>query len=115
VWWVVDEIRLNLDTWWQITVDSLATVLTEWAVVVLVLIGLNWWMGPLQIREPQNHKMKKVLGFFVKFRDSPTKENSSFTSKYTSSVSEWSGHMYCWDLERTSQSKSDLVWYSQGS
>ena len=46
--------------------DSLATVLTEWAVVILVFIGLNWWLGPPTIYEPNNPTKKKILGFFFK-------------------------------------------------
>lgn len=64
-WWIVEKIMNNPDTWWQITIDSLATVLTEWAVVLLVFIGLNWWLSPLVIYEPRNRKWRKVLGLFV--------------------------------------------------
>ena len=66
VWWIVEEIVTNSSTWWQFHTESLAVVLTEWAVVILVLIGLNWWMHPLVIKEPRNRYAKRVLGFFFK-------------------------------------------------
>ena len=66
VWWIVEEIVTNSSTWWQFHTESLAVVLTEWAVVILVLIGLNWWMHPLVINEPRNRYAKRVLGFFFK-------------------------------------------------
>ena len=66
MWWIVEEILENSSTWWQFHTESLAVVLTEWAVVILVLIGLNWWMGPLVIHEPKNRHAKRVLGFFFK-------------------------------------------------
>jgi hypothetical protein len=66
VWWIVEEIVTNSSTWWQFHTESLAVVLTEWAVVILVLIGLNWWMHPLVINEPRNRHAKRVLGFFFK-------------------------------------------------
>ena len=66
VWWIVEEILTNSSTWWQFQTESLAVVLTEWAVVILVLIGINWWMKPLVIYEPRNHHAKKILGFFFK-------------------------------------------------
>jgi hypothetical protein len=62
VWWIVDKIRLNPGTWWQITIDSLAIVLTEWSVVMLVFIGLNWWMAPPTIYEPKGETKRKILG-----------------------------------------------------
>lgn len=64
VWWISAEIVDNPGTWWQITIESLATVLTEWIVVVAVLVGLNWWMSPLEIHKPKNRTLAKVLGFF---------------------------------------------------
>lgn len=66
VWWIAEEIANNGSTWWQFQSESLAVVLTEWAVVLLVLIGLNWWMGPLAIQEPRDRNTKRVLGFFFK-------------------------------------------------
>ena len=66
VWWIVEEILTNQSTWWQFHTESLAVVLTEWAVVILVLIGLNWWMGPLTIPEPRSSGARRVLGFFFK-------------------------------------------------
>lgn len=86
VWWVVDEIRLKTDTWWLITTDSLGTVLTEWAVVLLVFIGLNWWMKPLQIREPKNPTAKKILGFFVRLKKRDFKEERTPAPRYTPKV-----------------------------
>ena len=66
VWWIVEEILNNKSTWWQFHTESLAVVLTEWATVILVLVGLNWWMGPLVIYEPRNRHAKRILGFFFK-------------------------------------------------
>ena len=63
VWWIVEEILTNSSTWWQFQTESLAVVLTEWSVVILVLIGINWWMKPLVIYEPKNRHAKRVLGF----------------------------------------------------
>ena len=71
VWWIVEEIITNSSTWWQFHTESLAVVLTEWAVVILVLIGLNWWMHPLVIYEPRNRHTKRVLGFFFKLTPKP--------------------------------------------
>ena len=77
VWWIVEEIVTNTSTWWQFHTESLAVVLTEWAVVILVLIGLNWWMGPLTIHEPKDLHAKRVLGFFFKLtpRQQPSHED----------------------------------------
>ena len=76
VWWIVEEILTNKSTWWQFQTESLAVVLTEWAVVILVLIGLNWWMGPLTIPEPRSRGARRVLGFFFKLtpRQQPSHE-----------------------------------------
>jgi hypothetical protein len=63
-WWIVEKIVNNSDTWWQITMDSLATVLMEWTIVLAVLVGLNWWLSPLVIHRPQNPTLAKILGFF---------------------------------------------------
>lgn len=57
----------NLSTWWLIEKETLATTLMEWAIVLLIMIGLNWWMGPLKIYEPKNPTTKMILGLFVKF------------------------------------------------
>ena len=67
IWWIVEEIVTNLSTWWLIEKETLATTLMEWAIVLLTMIGLNWWMGPLKIHEPKNPTTKKILGLFVKF------------------------------------------------
>ena len=67
IWWIVEEIVTNLSTWWLIEKETLATTLMEWAIVLLTMIGLNWWMGPLKIDEPKNPTTKKILGLFVKF------------------------------------------------
>lgn len=61
-WWFVDQITSNPDTWWQITIDSLATVLLEWVVVLSVVIGLNWWLNPLVIHKPRNRILAGILG-----------------------------------------------------
>lgn len=66
VWWVVEEIVTKSSTWWLIEKDSLATTLTEWSIILLVMIGLNWWMGPLKIPEPSNRDARKILGLFFK-------------------------------------------------
>lgn len=71
IWWMVTEIIDNGDTWWQITTDSLAVTLTEWAVVLLVAIGLNWWMNPLVIYPPENPTIRKIVGFFYKLTPRP--------------------------------------------
>lgn len=63
-WWIVDQIINNPDTWWQLKIDSLATVLVEWAVVLSITIALNWWISPLVIHKPRNRIMATVLGFF---------------------------------------------------
>ena len=54
-------------TWWLIETDSLATTLMEWAIVLLVMIGINWWMGPLKIYEPKNRYARLILGVIFKF------------------------------------------------
>lgn len=64
-WWVVDQIISNPDTWWQITIDSLATVLLEWVVVLSIVIGLNWWLRPLVIHKPRNRILARILGCFL--------------------------------------------------
>ena len=66
IWWIVEEIVTNLSTWWLIESDTLATTLMEWAIIFLVLIGLNWWMGPLKIYEPKDRFSKTVLGLIFK-------------------------------------------------
>ena len=66
LWWIVEEIVTKQSTWWQIEKDTLATTLMEWAIVLLLVIGLNWWMGPLKIKEPKNYYTRKVLGLFFK-------------------------------------------------
>ena len=57
----------NKSTWWLIETDTLGTTLMEWAIVLLVLLGINWWMGPLKIYEPKNRYAKFVLGLIFKF------------------------------------------------
>ena len=81
IWWIVEEIVTNSSTWWQFHTESLAVVLTEWAVVILVLIGLNWWMHPLVIYEPRNRHTKRVLGFFFKLTPKPYKPSDLEQSK----------------------------------
>ena len=83
IWWIVEEIINNKDTWWQIQIDSLATVLTEWAVVFLVFIGLNWWMGPRVIYEPTNPVQRKILGMIFKLtpRSPPPTPPAVYTPK----------------------------------
>ncbi len=72
LWWIVEKIVNNPDSWWQITVDSLATVLTEWLVVLLVFTGLNWWLKPLVIYSPRNDpKLKTLLGMFFRLSRRP--------------------------------------------
>ena len=66
IWWIVEEIVTNSSTWWLIEADTLATTLMEWAVILLALIGLNWWMGPLKINEPKDRYAKFVLGLVFK-------------------------------------------------
>lgn len=66
IWWIVEEIVTNKSTWWLIETDTLATTLMEWAIILLVFIGLNWWMGPLKIYEPNNRHLKFILGLFFK-------------------------------------------------
>lgn len=66
IWWIVEEIVTNLSTWWLIEKETLATTLMEWAIVLLTMIGLNWWMGPLKIPEPKNPTAKKILGLIFK-------------------------------------------------
>lgn len=66
IWWIVEEIVTNTSTWWLIEKDTLATTLMEWAFVLLIMIGLNWWMGPLKITEPRNPLARKILGLFFK-------------------------------------------------
>ncbi len=65
IWWMVETIINNSD-WWEITYDSLAVTLVEWAFLLLIMIGLNWWIKPLVIHPPQNPTARKVLGFFFK-------------------------------------------------
>ncbi len=88
IWWIVEEIINNKDTWWQIKIDSLATVLTEWAVVLLVFIGLNWWMAPPTIYEPTNPVKRKILGVFCKLtpRDPPPTPPTVYTPKVCSGL-----------------------------
>ena len=66
IWWIVEEIVTNSSTWWLIETDTLATTLMEWAIILLVFIGLNWWMGPLKIYEPKDRFSKTVLGLIFK-------------------------------------------------
>ena len=67
IWWVVEEIVTNSSTWWLIETDTLATTLMEWAIILLIFIGLNWWMGPLKIYEPKDRFSRTVLGLIFKF------------------------------------------------
>ena len=77
----MEQIINNPDTWWQITIDSLATVFTEWAVVFLALIGLNWWMSPLVIYQPNNQTLKsKILDTFFNLTPKPLEYNNQETS-----------------------------------
>ena len=64
----MDKIRDNPDTWWQISIDSLATVLMEWGIVIAIAVGLNWWISPLEIHTPRNRTLAKILGFFFVLR-----------------------------------------------
>ena len=66
IWWVVEEIVTNSSTWWLIETDTLATTLMEWAIILLIFIGLNWWMGPLKIYEPKDRFSRTVLGLIFK-------------------------------------------------
>lgn len=65
IWWIGDQIANNPATWWQITIDSLGTVLLEWITLLAVVVGLNWWMSPLEIHKPKNRTLARLLGFFV--------------------------------------------------
>ena len=71
IWWIVESIITNTDTWWQITEDSLAVTLVEWSTVLLVMIGLNWWLKPLVIYPPDNPVYRKIAGFFFKLTPRP--------------------------------------------
>ena len=89
IWWMVTEILDNGDTWWQITSDSLAVTLSEWAFVLLVAIGLNWWLKPLVIHPPENPTKRKILGFFFKLTPIPNlndPESKSPPPDYTPQV-----------------------------
>jgi hypothetical protein len=66
IWWIVEEIVTNSSTWWLIETDTLATTLMEWALILLIFLGLNWWMGPLKIYEPKDNFSKTVLGVIFK-------------------------------------------------
>lgn len=66
IWWIVEEIVTNSSTWWLIETDTLSTTLMEWAIILLVFIGLNWWMGPLKIYEPKDRFSRTVLGLIFK-------------------------------------------------
>lgn len=73
LWWIIETIINNGSTWWQITEDSLAVTLIEWAVGMLIFIGLNWWMVPLIVPPPKSKFWRRVLGALVKFTPvSPT-------------------------------------------
>lgn len=89
IWWIVEQIKDNPDTWWQITIDSLATVLTEWSVVMLVFIGLNWWMAPPIIYEPKGRIRRKVLGALFRLtpRPLPPTPPPAYTPKVVITVS----------------------------
>ena len=81
IWWIVEQIVNNPGTWWQITIDSLATVLTEWSVVLLVFIGLNWWMAPPTIYEPRGNLERKILKRLFKLtpREGPPTPPPAYT------------------------------------
>jgi hypothetical protein len=66
IWWIVEEIVTNSSTWWLIETDTLATTLMEWAIILLIFLGLNWWMGPLKIYEPKDNFSKTILGLIFK-------------------------------------------------
>lgn len=87
IWWIVEQIQNNADTWWQITTDSLATVLTEWSVVMLIFIGLNWWMAPLVIYEPRDRIKRKILGALFKLTPRPASPTPP--AVYTPKVTEF--------------------------
>ncbi len=79
----------NSDTWWQITDDSLAVTLAEWAFLLLIMIGLNWWIKPLVIYPPENPTTRKILGLFFKFTPAPRLDflDDKTTPEYTPPVS----------------------------
>ena len=85
LWWIVEEIVTNTSTWWLIEKETLATTLMEWAIVLLIVIGLNWWMGPLKIQEPNGYYKKKILGLFFKL--TPRRRYYSSENKPTEYIS----------------------------
>eukprot|EP00731_Ephydatia_muelleri_P011023 Em0005g1609a len=69
VWWIVEEVYTKPGTWWQLSRDSLAMVLTQWSIVALVVLALNWFMKPLSVGPPRNVKLRKLIGFFVRYEE----------------------------------------------
>ncbi len=88
-WWIVETIVNNPDTWWQVTDDSLFITLAEWTFLLLVAIGLNWWVKPLVIHPPDNPTTRKILGFFFKLTPMPKLDfvDNSMPADYTPPVS----------------------------
>ncbi|CAI8024003.1 Uncharacterized sodium-dependent transporter HI_0736, partial [Geodia barretti] len=68
VWWIVDTIRTD-PSWWQLSTESLAMTLSQWAGVLLVTIGLNWWLLPHTISPPSNPLLRRLLGTLVIYHD----------------------------------------------
>jgi hypothetical protein len=68
VWWIVDTIRTD-PSWWQFSTESLAMTLSQWAGVLLVTIGLNWWVLPLSISPPSNPLLRRLVGTLVVYHD----------------------------------------------
>ena len=89
IWWIVETIVNNPGDWWQVTDTSLLVTLAEWTFLLLVAIGLNWWMKPLVIHPPDNPITRKILGFFFKLTSMPKLdfEDSSIPTDYTPPVS----------------------------
>lgn len=70
IWWVLDAVTVVPEAsgvpWYAFTKDSFFTTLSEWLFVLFVLIGLNWWMKPLNIRpRDPSTRFWKFIGFFV--------------------------------------------------
>ena len=79
MWWMVDTIRTDPD-WWLFSTESLAMIVSQvmttsrlivvpahnimmvqWAGVLLVVIGLNWWLAPLTVSPPHHPLLRRSV------------------------------------------------------
>lgn len=68
IWYIVSEIIDNEEEpWYKFSRASLIMVLTQWIVALLVIVGLNWWMKPLQCHTDHPHStLTRIIKLFIR-------------------------------------------------